>query len=291
MRRALPTLLAAVFPLTPTYGAEPVTLSPSNQWNVDFAADNCRLIRVFGEGENRHYLAFVQYWPDETTGMTIAGPAFKHFRGNDLTAVRFFETQTPADTRPFMGTVEGFGDGIIYSSVMIDKVEKDSSQSNQPIKQGWPKLDTKLGEKARFIELRQASHTVRLETGPLDAAFKVMNECTMDLLREWGLDPERHQTAQSRPRWINRSKLVSRIQSDYPFKAGTRGEQGIMRMRVVVSAEGMVESCTIVKATRTERLESPACKVMERAQFEPGRDADGQPFRALYTTSITYMVP
>jgi hypothetical protein len=49
-----------------------------------------------------------------------------------------------------------------------------------------------------------------------------------------------------------------------------------------------VESCTILKATQTEQLESPACKVMQRAQFEPARDAAGQPFRSLYVTSIIY---
>jgi TonB family protein len=131
---------------------------------------------------------------------------------------------------------------------------------------------------------------VRLETGALDAAFKVLNQCTFDLLRDWGLDPERHLTAQSKPRWVNEAALVRKIVASYPRDALVQGEQAILRMRVIVSAEGTVESCTLIKATNTIKLDSPACEVMQRAQFEPARDANGQPFRSLFATSITYRI-
>ncbi|TAD79661.1 MAG: TonB family protein, partial [Sphingomonadales bacterium] len=62
----------------------------------------------------------------------------------------------------------------------------------------------------------------------------------------------------------------------------------IMRMRVIVADDGTVESCTIISSTNTKRLESPACEVMQRAEFDPARDANGTPFRSLYATSITY---
>jgi hypothetical protein len=52
---ALSTALAAM-----PAQAEPVVLKPSSPWNVDFGEDKCRLSRLFGEGENQHYLAFQQ---------------------------------------------------------------------------------------------------------------------------------------------------------------------------------------------------------------------------------------
>jgi TonB family protein len=289
MRRTL-LAIAALSTAQPALGADPIVLKPSTQWTVDFAADNCRLVRVFGEGKNQHYLAFKQYWPGEATGLTIAGPSLKRFRSLDRTAVRFFDTQTPIETKPFKGTVDGFGDAVIYSAMIIDEGEKESSQSEEQGKSGWPQLDTQLGKEARFIEVRQGGRTVRLDTGPLDAAFEVMNQCTMDLLREWGLDPERHRTAQSIARWTNAEVIVRRIQSEYPNDALLRGEQGIMRMRLIVSPEGTVESCTILKATETKELDSPACRSMKNAQFEPARDAAGMPFRSLYATSIVYRI-
>lgn len=268
--------------------AEPVVLKPSGPWNADFGVDSCRLVRLFGAGEDKHYLAFQQYWPSDGAGLTVAGPAYKKFRSLERTQVRFFEAQEPLRATPFTGTVKDFGAGVIFSALRLDEGEPSQNTVDEPRQGGILQLDPSLGRQARFVELRQGARVVRLETGPMGEAFKVLNQCTLDLLRDWGLDPERHVTAKNMPRWTNQAALTRKIAANYPSAALAQGEQAIMRMRVIVSAEGTVESCAILKATNTTKLESPACEVMQRAQFEPARDAAGQPFRSLYTTSITY---
>ncbi|MFN9633588.1 MAG: TonB family protein [Erythrobacteraceae bacterium] len=281
----LPALVAA------PAQAEPVVVQPSSPWNDDFAEDKCRLSRLFGEGESQHMLAFQQYWPAETAGLTVAGPAFERFRSPQRTDVRFFEGQEPLRTRPFTGSVEQFGSGVIYSSIRITEAEPtDTNEVDEPRSGGIPQLNATEGDLVQFVALKQGGREVRLETGPLGEAFKVLNQCTLDLLRDWGLDPDKHVTATSLPRWTNQAALTRKIIANYPTGALAQGEQAIMRMRVIVSAEGMVESCTILKATNTTRLESPACEVMQGARFEPARDASGQPFRSLYATSITYRI-
>jgi TonB family protein len=282
---ALSTALAAM-----PAQAEPVVLKPSSPWNVDFGEDKCRLSRLFGEGENQHYLAFQQYWPARDAGLTVAGPAFERFRSLDRTQVRFYETQAPMRTTPFTGKVEQFGTGVIFSNLKIDSGEPETNVIDKPGQGGLPQMDTALGNQVQFVELKQGGREVRLATGPMGEAFEVLNQCTLELLRDWGLDAERHLTMQSGPRWINQAALTRKITANYPTGALAQGEQAIMRMRVIVSAEGTVESCTILKATNTIRLESPACEVMQGARFEPARDASGQPFRSLYATSITYRI-
>ena len=101
--------------------AEPVVLKPDSPWNVDFAEDKCRLTRTFGDGANRHFLAFQQYWPAKDAGLTVAGPAFEKFRSLQRTDVRFFEAQQPLRTTPFTGTVGEYGRGVIYSSLALVK--------------------------------------------------------------------------------------------------------------------------------------------------------------------------
>jgi len=290
MRHAVLALTALSTLVTTPALAEPEVLKPSSAWNVDYAEDKCRLLRTFGEGEERHLLAFQQYWPAREAGLTIAGPAFKRFRSLARTEVRFNETQEPLKTTPFTGTVEGFGTGVIFSTLRLDEGEPEKNKTGETGGPGMPQMDMALGKQVQFLELRQGGREVRLETGPLDAAFKVLNHCTLDLLRDWGLDAERHLTAQSKPRWINEEALVRKIAANYPSGALAQGEQAILRMRVIVSAEGTVESCTILKATKTTKLESPACEVMQRALFEPARDANGKPFRSLFATSITYRI-
>ena len=182
-------------------------------------------------------------------------------------------------------------DQLIYSSIRIAGGEPDAVNTpDEAVSGGIPQLDPAEGDRVAFVDLKQGGRAVRLETGPLGEAFKVLNQCTLDLLRDWGLDPEQHLTATSLPRWINQAALTRKIVSDYPSAAYSQGEQAILRMRVIVNEQGTVESCTILKATDTERLESPACRVMQGARFEPARDAAGQPFRSLYVTSITYKI-
>jgi TonB family protein len=288
MRRTL-LALAALSAAIPAHAA-PVVLTPSTQWNVDFADEKCRLIRTFGEGENRHLLTFHQYWPSRDVGLTVAGEAFKRFASRARTDLRMFETQEPVRREPFTGTVEGFGNAVIYSNVQLDGSNEGTDPEDGSAPPPVLLMDTGFGKQVQFLELRQGGKQVRLETGPMDAAFEVLNQCTLDLLRQWGLDPEQHRTAQSGPRWLNRDALVRRIMATYPREALSQGEQGIMRMRLIVAADGSVESCTMLKATNTVRLESPACEVMQRAKFEPARDAAGQPFRSFYATGITYQI-
>lgn len=291
MRPAL-ALLAVSLCSAPLAAADdpPLVLKPATPWNVDFAAEKCQLIRTFGEGENVHFLRFQQYAPSPRAGLTVAGPAFKRFRSLTATDLRFFEGQTPHRTRPFTGTVDQFGPGVIYSYVSVDGGMPERPPENAPPVPVGAALDPVAGKKVQFVELKQGGRTVRLETGPLNAAFEVLNQCTLDLLREWGLDPEKHKTAQSEPVWTNKDVIVRRIVSDYPDEAMMEGEQAILRMRVIITETGAVESCTMLQATKAKTLESPACRLMKNATFEPARDANGVPFKSYYATSLTYRI-
>ena len=286
---ALTAGLAAVDARAEPARAEPVVLKPSSPWTIDFAPDSCRLVRLFGEGENQHYLVFQQYSPDLGFGLTVAGPGFKKFRSLGKTMIHFYDAQAPRESTPFVGTVGDFGTGVIYVDLGIEDKppQEDADRAAAPLP-GVPSLGLAQGKQVQYITLRQGKNEVRLETGALDKAFAVINQCTLDLVRDWGLEPERHVTAQSRPRWANQDMVVRRIQEEYPANAAREGEQGIMQMRVIVSAEGTVESCRILKSTQTETLESPACKAMKYARFDPALDAAGVAFRSYYLTAITY---
>jgi TonB family protein len=291
MRSTLLALTALAMGSAPAFAAEPVVIPPNGGWNLDYADEKCLLTRMFGEGKNAHFLAFQQYWPARDAGVTVAGAGFDRFRSRAPTAVRFFDTQEPMETTPFTGDVQGYGRGVIFSRLYFtpqaSERDADDTSATAPV---LPQLDTAVGQQVQFIELTQGGRTVRLETGPMDAALDALNQCSLDLMRQWGLDPERHLTAQSGPRWLNEDALTRRIVADYPRDAVNQGEQGIMRMRVIVADNGRVESCTIINATKTDRLESPACAVMQRATFEPARDANGVAFRSLFATTITYQI-
>lgn len=289
MRRTILTLaiLSTALTAAPTR-AEPVVLKPNGPWNIDFGDNKCRLAGFFGEGDDRHVLLLEQYWPGPQFGLTIAGPAVRNFRNQKQVQVQFADGMEPLSATPFTGSLGDAGKAVIFSSLSLEK--RETGPADESGSGGLRQLDPALGKQVRFIALNQNGRSVRLETGRLDETFAVLNKCTAGLLSAWGLDPDQHLSAQSRPRWLNQEVLVRRIIERYPASAAAIGEQGIMRMRVIVSPAGTVEDCAIIKATTTKKLESPACEVMQDARFEPARDVAGQPFRSLFVTSITYKI-
>lgn len=261
-------------------------LQPNGPWNVHFADEKCVLSGVFGDERNAHLLAFQQYWPSGSAGVTVAGPAFGKFENLQPTRLTFYDGQQAIEGTPFRGKIEDVGAAVIYTSVALAAREQGQRQRARVL----PDLDTAFGQQVRYVSVKQGSREVRLQTGPLKAAFEVLNSCTEGLITEWGLDLERHRTATALPKWRNSQTLVRRLQGLYPSRALNAGESGIMWLRVIVGEGGKVEDCVIHRGTKSERLDSPACNVMQTAEFEPARDAGGQPFRSYYATMVTYRI-
>lgn len=277
----------AAMPVSPA-SAKPVEIAPSTPWNADYGEGRCRLTRLFGEGESRHLLFIDQYGPSEAFGLTVAGPAYRRFGNRQRTALRFYDSQRPHRTEPYTGEVDGFGTGVIYSNVSLE--HGTDHEEDEEASASLPQLDIRFADQARFVGLLQRASEVRLMTGPLGKAFAELNKCTQGLVNSWGVDAAAHLAATRAPRWTNQDAVVRRIQANYPRSALGAGQQGIVRMRVIIDQAGAVEQCTLLNVTQADKLQSPACEAMREARFEPALDASGQPMRSFMTTSIAYQI-
>lgn len=274
---------------------ETVVLKPAGDWSVDFGEERCRLARLYGVGEERHGLFMQQWQPSGAFSFTVAGPSFKRFKSRRPTHVRFSEGQKERETEPFVGNSQSFGKAVIYTSFAIDPSKVEAEENDISAKAvpglGLPQLNLADAAGVEFIELRQLGRTVRLEIDALREAFEVMNTCTQDLVKDWGLDVEKHLTASRRVSMSNFDAIARRVASNYPRDALTRGEQAILRVRVAVNAQGQATDCIINDVTRTNSLESPACRPLMQGDYLPALDAQGQAFDSYFTTSITYVIP
>lgn len=289
MRRTLVALAAVPAVLATPARAEPTVLKPQSPWNVNFGEDRCRLSRLFSDGSNEHLLYFEQHYPSRASGIAVAGRAFRHFDNRARTKVGTADDRAPVEAKPYKGETERFGDTLIYSTLNLANGEE---ASDLPGLQGSvPMLDTAFAQTAKYLSFRQGSREVRFETGPMGEAFKVLNQCSLSLIEAWGLDVEQHRTARRLPKWINDNEVARKIGQIYPSAAASKGEQGILRMRVIVDETGAPQDCVIIKATVADKLESPACRLMQQARFEPALDAQGQPMRSYYATTVTYQMP
>lgn len=269
----------------------PVTLDPTSHWNVNFAEDKCRLSRTFSDGENQHLLFIEQASPSSEFGFVVAGPAFKKFKRPDRITTQFGTLDPVEDHPPMLGDTESVGASLIYPSMVFFEAPDDNTTANEdPKTYSLPRLDVELADSTHSITIKQGKRRVIFNTGNLGEAVRVMNECGLSFVEDWGLDRIAHETMVRAPNWSNQNAIARRIQAVYPRQALRRGENGIFRLRVIVEADGSVSECVINSATVTESLDSPACKEMDDAKFEPALNAEGKPMRSFFVTNIIYRI-
>lgn len=287
MRRAALSLAALATLGSPATAADPIVIEPGSQWNVDFDKNKCRLIRLFGPETDRNVLILEQYSPGATFSMTVAGPAFGSIAADKASTIRFLPDTAPAKHEPLVGPLDGYGRSLFFLSVGLAGPDKAKPEAETPTKSP-ALLDAALAAQVRFVEIGDADGQVRLMTGPLSSAVKVMNECMLDLVGSWGLDPEQHRTATRIPRLLNEKTTTQKLYAYIPWqRIGKNNEMSVMRIRLITGADGKVESCVLVENTDA-KLEADTCKGLKQARVEPALDTAGQPMRSYLPITIYF---
>ena len=289
---SLSFLATAVLIAAPTLAADDwpdrlEVLEPSDGWNIDFGADRCRLVRLFGEGDNRHLLMFEQAGPGTSFGLTLSGPRLRQFR-QIITRLGFNPDSGFPRASHQWGEVEGFGRAAIFSRATINGAS--ASAADQDGLRTLPQIDLEEAAQIERIVFGHGGNAVSFETGELSAPLQALNACAADFIRDWGLDPDKHERFFQVANWLNEQEVTRRIQRKFTRAALNRGEQAVFRMRVVVEIDGSVSECKLVESTVAQRINSNACDEMEDAVFDPALDSDRNPMRSFYTTNIIYRI-
>lgn len=267
-------------------------LEPSTTWQLDYAEDKCRLAREFGEGEARVLLAIEQFGPSDTFTLSMAGkPLVAASRAKDV-KLRFGSLPVDETLEFLAGDVAGYGRALFYSDVSVSaqiEPEPDNGDDDE-VETSLLTIDTNAALQAKHIELAYRNRSVKLATGELSSPLKALNQCSLDLLADWGLDPERHKTLTRSSFWVNKADITQMIVNAYPMGALLEGRQGVFQMRVLIDAQGNVTNCALLHATVTKHLVSPACKAMQQARFEPALDVAGAPMASFYLIGIRYEI-
>jgi len=273
---------------------ERLVLQPSSQWVVEFSENNCQLMRNFGDGEEKHALIFRQWKPSTGFAFTAAGPGFKRFISGRKTYLGYSPNQSePRETQPLVGKSEIYGPTVVYSNLSFvepnaDNEKSSNAQAAEP--NGLPQLSIDDVKATTQISLRQRSREVVFEMGALANGFEVLNACTQDLMKTWGLDVEKHRTASRLPEPQNLKRIVRQMLRDYPEPALWRGQQGIFKVRVMIDETGKATQCIINQVTVADKIDGSACEPLMKAIYPPALDAQGEPFKSYYATTITYRI-
>ena len=276
-------------------------LEPSSNWHLDYGENRCRLARQFGEGSEKHAIMMDMDKPSTYVGLIVTGPSFERVDTSRPIVLQFGDLDTIEESAYSFGDMEPFGPALILHGVGLDAPEAgdEEREKRRPIPreytespEGMPSLPfDRFSDVTSLTVERENSDPVAFQLDGLGGALKALNTCTEELITFWGLDLEQHRTMRQGPTMVNYSTFFNGIVSDYPKKASRKGEQGSIRFLVIVGADGEVEECRQSDATALETLESPVCREMRRARFEPALDKDGKPMRSYYASTIRYVLP
>lgn len=80
--------------------------------------------------------------------------------------------------------------------------------------------------------------------------------------------------------------------SDYPT-AGLRGElEGLVKVRLTITADGKPSDCTITASSGHDVLDETTCaKLLRRARFEPASDHTGAKVAGTWNTAVRWDIP
>jgi len=282
--------------------AQPVRLQPSSQWVLDYAENSCRLIRNFGEGDQQTKLALESEAPGTMDMLVVGRP------------LQSFQEEVPAKFEPVQGEMlhgraarsTDNGDAAVFwsridvrSEEAADRAEKEAAERRAHPGQRPPPLNLavevqKKSERQAFVAAvkdleidARHSRPVILETGSLAMPIKAFDQCSRDSLRDWGVDPDVEDKI-VRPVWAPDPKAWFTAE-DYPRGMAVRGEESVVKVRLLVDATGRVTKCTSLSHFRMPEFNQVVCdKFMQRAHFEPAELADGTKVPSYYVNRIVF---
>jgi hypothetical protein len=268
--------------------------APGSNWMVDGGEDSCRMMRDFGDGDDRVILLLTQWAPGKSFSMVVAGKPVRRFAADRPVEVQFSDPAGPLGTRqehPAAGTLGDQRNALIFSEIYLTPRPPEDAPLAADGLYGTaaPMLPAAAIAAADRIELIQGRDRLRLSPNRLGDALKVFDACSQTRLADWGLDPEAHRTMIRSPEALNFDDLSKRIARYYPLVARMRGEQGNLHMHMLVDEQGRATDCTIIAASETNSITTNACEQFtSEGLFLPALDANGKPMKSFYTTSILF---
>lgn len=260
-------------------------------WRLDAGEQKCRLAAVYGDAPDGHVLFIEQDQPGSAVGFAIGSRSLRSLDWGDTVALKFGTLPAFEINRYARGKVGDYRPAILIASRSLD-ADLPNSQSDDAKVQGLDRIPVERFEGMDELQVIQDGEThLALALPKLSNALEALNRCAEGFITFWGLDLEKHRTMTRKVKFTNLERVARDLQSKYPSRAIRSGEQGVVRFLVIVDKEGRVTDCRQSDVTALQDLDSPACKAMHKARFEPALDESGNAMKSYYASQIRYVLP
>ncbi|MEA3262513.1 MAG: energy transducer TonB [Pseudomonadota bacterium] len=254
--------------------ASPIPLPPIGPWKLDYAPDECRLVRSFGSGDKQIVFRLARGSGLQQFDVILASKDIPKLPSKIPMTLKLEGTDTPAQLFDGVSAqVPGRSERYVRWYDGDSNLLKDFGQ-NQVITVGAGK-----------------SYSATLNLVAARPALAALDKCHEDLLQGWGLDLAKLKEAKSPPiptgnpaNWVTTN--------DYPSKALLAGVSGTVRFMAIVGTEGRPTQCKIALSSGEPELDTVTCQlVMRRAQFKPAANAKGEPVVGYYINRVRWIIP
>lgn len=269
----------------PAIARAPTVLTPTSNWNLDYAEDKCRLIRRFGEGENQIELHFEQATQRPYYNVALFGKPVDKTRG-EVMEVAFGPAEGSSVRSYLKGDLASKTPFILMHGVHLAPVPDDAKQGEFVV--------VDIGaEREKAIERLTLSKGLRrplqLVLGSMNEPLEAMRACVVDLISELKLDEEGQAELVSKPTPTNVQKMARYIQEMYPARMLREEQGGAVSVQLIVDAQGAPTVCQIAQSDRPAAFDDLVCLgLLQIAEFEPAKGPDGEARFGLYSTKVTY---
>jgi TonB family protein len=255
------------------HAADATILTPSTPWKVDYAEEECRLLRTFGTGEDAVTMRLARGSGLQSFDMVIAGIKVPRHGG----AMKVTMKLEPQGT-------EGKFDA--YSMAVPKRPENFIRWFD-----GDPRILDAVTNKQQVRLSDHKKFDVAMLWTDGKSALKALQTCHDDLLKGWGVDVGAIRAAKvpaeplgSPGRWATTN--------DYPLEEMRREIEGTVTFQLKVSAAGVVEKCLVLHSSNVAAFDQLTCKLMmQRARFKPALDAGDQPITSFYVNRVRWQIP
>lgn len=262
---------------------------PAGGWTADFGDDYCRLVRTFNDGKDEVSLALQRTQPGSFVQLLFVGNGIKTFRGADQIGYTFQPSGSARETRYVRSETAAGKQFLSTEALTLAPITVTPGTPPAPYSRE-SELAAARGIGAIALD-KGLTDPVRFETGSLRAPVEVMQACADDLLVVWGLDVEKHKTMTAGP-IPNPAPGGVLPQGTIPFGELGKLGGGANQVRLLIGADGKPTSCTIYSPTLSETLNQRICGlIMEKATFQPAKDAAGQAMASYWMGSPMPFAP
>ncbi len=304
MRKLLSACSLMGLVMAPAAQAQEAAFKPTGAWTADYGEDYCRLIRTFNDGTDELSLALERLQPGQEVRMILVGKGLNPYRNADQIGYQFAPSGAAAKARYVKSTTSDGKQFISFDPVTLAPfggfAPEPGAAPPAPPEPGQPFIPPPY-DRAKELSAAQGINAVafgegltspvRVETGPLRAPVAAMQACADDLLKVWGLDPEKHKTMTAPAALVPDPKGVL-PQGTIPFGDFAKLAGGANQLRVLIGADGKPTGCSIYSPSLTQSQNDRICSlVMENASFVPAKDAGGQAMASYWMGSPMFLGP